>query len=528
MWKLSIARSVLLLSTFVTANPVLAQQQVADLVSLESGLRASGSSAYASEASPTPTSSAASTSMQSADQHKLGSFNVFVNWRFRTETWDWFQPTSTLGQNTYAFEHSLLRVGIGQTREDFEWQLEGAQDAIVALPTHAVLPGVQGQLGLGGTYYAANGNGQTNANGFVRQAYAGFRLPGSGKARLGRMTFLDGTEVTPKDTTLATLVNTRITQRLIGDFGFSAVGRSYDGILLSYNEGGGNFTVFGARPTRGVYQIDGMGELDVDLFYGAYTLPVASRDSSGELRIFAVGYVDERGNVLKTDNRSVVVRAADNFHIRIGTYGADYVDVLRTENSGTFDFLAWGVLQSGSWGTQAQRAGAFVGEFGWQPPVQMLKPWFSAGYSFGSGDSNPADHTHSTFFQILPTPRPYARFPFYNMMNNEDFYGTAVVHLPHSIVVRSEVHALRLASAEDLWYSGGGAFQPKTFGYSGRASGGSRSLANVWDVSMDVPLRFGFSLTTYYAHAWGKSVVASIYPEGTNAQFGYVETDFHF
>jgi hypothetical protein len=186
------------------------------------------------------------------------------------------------------------------------------------------------------------------------------------------------------------------------------------------------------------------------------------------------------------------------------------------------------VLQSGSWGAQTQRAGAFVGEFGWQPPVHILKPWFSAGYSFGSGDSNPNDTTHHTFFQILPTPRPYARFPFYNMMNNEDFYGTSRFRLPHSLVVRSELHALRLANAQDLWYSGGGAFQPKTFGYAGRASGGNRSLANVWDVSLDVPLGYGFSLTTYYAHAWGKSVVASIYPAGTNAQFGYVETNFHF
>jgi hypothetical protein len=46
---------------------------------------------------------------------------------------------------------------------------------------------------------------------------------------------------------------------------------------------------------------------------------------------------------------------------------------------------------------------------------------------------NPNDKTHGSFFQILPTPRPYARFPFYNMMNNEDFYGTVVLRLPHSV-----------------------------------------------------------------------------------------------
>jgi hypothetical protein len=461
-----------------------------------------------------------------AEPHKLGPITVSVNWRFRTEAWDWFQPAT--GQNAYAFEHSLLRIGLGQKSENLEWFLEGAQDAIVDLPTGAVLAGRPGQLGLGGTYFAANGNGQNNANGFVRQAYVGFKLPANGKLRLGRFTFLDGAEVTPTDKSLAQLVNTRITQRLIGDFGFSAVGRSFDGAQLSFNAGGNNFTLLGARPTRGVYQIDAMGELNVDLFYGAFTVPVSASKSTGELRIFSLGYIDERGSVLKTDSRPLAARSADKFHIRIGTYGADYVHVFRTQNHGQFDFLLWGAVQDGSWGVETHRAGAFVGEFGWQPVIHFLNPWLRAGYSFGSGDSNSADNTHATFFQVLPTPRPYARFPFYNMMNNEDFYGTSVFRLPHSLVVRSELHALRLANAQDLWYGGGGAFQPKTFGYTGRASGGNRSLANVWDVSLDVPLGYGFSLTTYYAHAWGKSVVSSIYPAGTNAQFGYVETNFHF
>lgn len=114
------------------------------------------------------------------------------------------------------------------------------------------------------------------------------------------------------------------------------------------------------------------------------------------------------------------------------------------------------------------------------------------------------------------------------MENNEDFYGTAVFRLPHSLALRSEVHSLRLASAKDLWYLGGGAFQPHTFGYTGRATGGHGSLANTWDISVDCPLRYGFSVTAYYGHAWGKDAIASIYPDGTNAQFGYVETNFRF
>ena len=459
-------------------------------------------------------------------QQKQGSLNVFGSWRFRAEAWDWFQATA--GENSYGFAHSLLRAGIGQTRERFDWLIEGAQDAILGLPGQAIVPGNQGQIGLGGTYYAANGNRRNVASGFLKQAYLGIHLPLNGKLTVGRFGFSDGTEVTPADATLAEVVNTRIAQRLIGEFNFSPVMRSFDGIRLALDAGKNNFTFLAVRPTEGAYQVDAMGELNIDLFYGAYTLPTEYHNGSGELRIFAIGYVDQREGVVKTDNRPLAARLVDTNQVRLGTYGADYAQVLRTSRRGQFDFLLWGAWQNGNWGSLTQRAGALAGEFGWQLPIQAATPWLSAGYSLGSGDSDPADNRHGTFFQLLPTSRLYARFPFYNRENNEDFYGTAEFHLPRSVSVRSEVHALRLADAQDLWYSGGGAFQPSTFGYTGRTSGGGRSLANVWDASLDFPLRYGFSATIYYGHAWGKSVIASIYPGGTNAQFGYVETNFRF
>jgi hypothetical protein len=78
--------------------------------------------------------------------------------------------------------------------------------------------------------------------------------------------------------------------------------------------------------------------------------------------------------------------------------------------------------------------------------VHRLEPWLSAGYSYGSGDGNPSDSRHGTFFQLLTTPRLYARFPFYNMMNNEDFYGTLNVHPGRKLTLRSEAHALRLSA----------------------------------------------------------------------------------
>jgi len=271
-----------------------------------------------------------------------------------------------------------------------------------------------------------------------------------------------------------------------------------------------------------------MGELDIDLFYGAYTHVFAANDYSLRLRTFGIGYLDHRETVLKTDNRATAVRTADHGEIQIGSYGVELLQVFDATRNNKIDFILWGVLQSGEWGVERHRAGAMIAEAGWQAAGTPAKPWFSIGYSHGSGDENPHDGTHGTFFQILPTPRPYARFPFWNMENSDDFYGSAWLQPTAKLSVRSELHALRLARASDLWYVGGGAFQPHTFGYTGRPSNGGRSLANMWDVSGDCQLSRAFSVGLYYGRAWGKSVVGRIYPADPNGQMAYLETNFRF
>jgi len=496
------------------------------------GLQALLSSARAQQ--PPPTNPAprpeaaptASSSDKSLKKRKLGPVEVSANWRMRVEGWNWFQANT--GENDYAFTHSLLRVGIGQQGDLWEWKLEASQDAILGLPTKAVVPAPQGQLGLGGTYYASNGNSQYIANGFVKQAFLRLKRLGPLSVQAGRFEFVDGMEVKPKDSTLAILGETRVAQRLIGNFGWSAVQRSFDGAALSADTGKGDFTFLAVRPTRGVYQIDGMGDLNVNLFYGSYVRSTTSGPGPARLRVFGIGYLDNRDALLKTDNRPAAVRGADHSNIQVGTYGADYLQVVDLHDAGKLDVVLWGALQNGSWGEQTHRASAYFTEFGWQPKLEKLKPWLSVGFSHGSGDSNPKDSTHGTFFQILPTPRPYARFPFFNMMNNDDFMGALNLAPAAKLKLRSELHSLRLANAHDLWYVGGGAFQPQTFGYTGRPSNGEQSLANLWDLSADYQLTRSFSATLYYGHAWGKSVIRTIYPANPNGQFAYVETTFRF
>ena len=225
-------------------------------------------------------------------KHKLGPLEISVNWRTRAEGWNWFEGHA--GNSDYGFWDSTLRVGIGQSLEHIDWFVEGEQPSILGLPSNAVVAAPQGQLGLGGTYYAANNNHTNVANGFLKQAFVNFKHLGPARLKLGRFEYFDGLEVTPKDPLLATVIQTRISSRLISNFAFAAVQRTFDGVHLSANSGQNNFTFFGARPTAGVFQVKGMDELDVDSYYGAYTRSVNNHQNAGELRLFALGYIDHR------------------------------------------------------------------------------------------------------------------------------------------------------------------------------------------------------------------------------------------
>jgi hypothetical protein len=233
-------------------------------------------------------------------------------------------------------------------------------------------------------------------------------------------------------------------------------------------------------------------------------------------------YHDGRTGITKTDNRALAVRAADHKNIRIGTYGGDAVATAPLGPARAY-LLFWGALQTGQWGALDHSAGAAAVEGGLELTTVLTTPWLRGGWFRSTGDNNPTDGQHNTFFQILPTPRVYAQFPFYNLMNNTDEFVQLIDKPTKKIGLRSDLHWLKLTSANDLWYQGGGAYDNKVFGYTGRPANGQSSFASVLDASVDWQVAKLVTMTFYYAKSFGKSVIGAIYPATKDAQYGYVE-----
>jgi len=445
--------------------------------------------------------------------------------RVRGEFVDWFRPragTARAGAERYDFVASQLRAGIRVVLPHAQLQVDVQDTRLVNLPDDASLAPPAGNLGTGATYFAHTRRSDQGEP-FLKQGFVTLRRGGL-FATAGRFEIRDGLETVPGDATLAQLKRTRIAERLVGPFDFTHVTRSFDGLRVAWDRPGWNVTAFGTRPTHGGFEVSANRELEVTLAGLSATLKRLPHAPPADARAFYLYYDDRRDAPLKVDNRPLAARMDDGDAIAVHSAGGHAVTVVDA-GPGLLDLLGWMALQAGTWGAQDHQAWAWAVEGGYQLPRLPAAPWLRVGYNRSSGDDDPDDDVHETFFQLLPTPRIYAQLPFFNLMNSEDLFAQLILR-PHArVTLRTDWHWLRVTEPRDLWYAGGGASNDDIFGFSGAPAGGRRELAHLVDVSVSVTLPYQLALQAYYGHAFGGSVVGRSFA-GRDADYGFVELTY--
>ena len=439
--------------------------------------------------------------------------------RVRQEGWDWFKPATGSFQNAYTFTGVQLRYGVTQTTKTGESKLELQSTQLLGLPTRAAAPAPLGALGLGATYKAANG-AQTGSL-FIKQLYTQKKFTDGTLAKLGRFEFAEGNESIPENPSLAWVKKQRIAERLVAGFGWTHVGRAFDGLQYSKtSKSGANLTGLLAYPTAGVFDLDGAKTLtNVRVAYAAATRSSKTEDK----RLFGIVYEDTRKGITKSENSATAETSA----LKLYTLGGHYLTTKATK-SGTWDFMGWAALQGGDWGKKTQNAHAYSLEAGYKPKKAPWGAWYRFGYDVTSGDSNPSDGTHGTFYAMLNTPRIYARTPFYTEANTKDLFIQVMAKPNPKLALRADYHSVSLANGKDLWYVAGGPFQSKpAFGLVGRKTNGSTALGDLVDVSADYTISKTTSATLYVGQMLGKSVVQGIYGD-KNGLMAYGELMYKF
>ena len=466
--------------------------------------------------------------------------SVFASLRARGEFWDWFEGTS--GDSSYAYAATVAKLGLKWRQDLFDLHLEAQNTALMGLPDDASAPAPQGSFGLGPVYLSHNRR-RNDASVFLKQAYLTLKQLGIPGLRLrgGRLSVAEGAEVMSKDPTIDWIKRMRVSQRLLGPFGWSHVGRSYDGFTLSWTRGAYNFTLHGSHPTQAGFDLAGNKTIDdIDILYASFNLTRPEFAKTTDARLFYIYYADGR-NLQPTDNRPAIGRTGavtagaswrpppDHRHLAINTGGGNLIHIVPT-GAGPIDLMGWGVVQGGDWGRQDHHGWAFAVEAGWQPKGLPWKPWFRIGYNRSSGDDDPSDSDHDTFFQMLPTARVYSFSTFYNLMNNEDIFFQLILRPLEGLVWRTDFHYIRVSEKNDLWYQGAGATlqdRQAGFGFVGRPVFGKRDLFQIIETSLSYNLNKHINVNAFFAHVFGDSIVDQIYPDDS-ANFGYIETTLKF
>lgn len=421
----------------------------------------------------------------------------------RFESYSFFRPKidplaltrDPIGDPDYWFLGD--RAELGAKVEGRRFDLSGAFNYVRLenLPVNAIGPG---GLGTGAFYYAASG-GRFSYQLYMSELTATVKSADRRTSiTVGRMPFSSGGEFSRPDSYLEKIRPLRLRSRMIGNFEWSLYQRRFDGFRFDRDRERWHFTAAAFVPTQGGFEES--TNLSMPRVQIA-DVSIARKGLMSEAQAFAYTYRDRRDAKAVVDNSGSSDRPVD---ITVQTFGGSYIGFpswmpLSNELDPT-DFVAWGAVQTGDWYGQQHFAASASVELGHRWSSVPMMPWLRGGYYWSSGDTDPGDGRHGTFFAMLPSSRQYALSSVYAHMNLRDAFLQLAIE-PRGFNARIEVHDVRVASAADLWYQGSGATasEGRFFGFSGRAAGGATSLGTVIEGTIGVPIRKHWSVGAYAA-----------------------------
>jgi len=344
--------------------------------------------------------------------------------------------------------------------------------------------------------------------------------------RVGRQGIKDGLEVLYKDKVFDWVKKVRLSERLLGTFDWTNLGRRYDMALGFYDREAFRVEGFASKLLSGGFEYDhAYRQLnDVDIFGGSFTLKKDALLKHTEGRIYGIYYRDDR----------VSAGTVTGGTLDIPAVGASVVGVYPL-GPGMLDALVWGCYEWGDWGITDHSAYAVFAELGYQFPDLRLKPWFRLGVAHASGDDDPAEGTHKSFFNMAPTNHKWYGYMDTSAFSNlVDFYQQVILKPAEKVVVLIDGHLFWLADENDSWYAGSGPSNNEVFGYAGGYNVTTDSIARTTDGEafiggeLDLTAKYKASkhvaFSGTYSHFFGAAGADAIFTENNNGDWFYLQT----
>lgn len=448
---------------------------------------------------------------------------------FRYETWNTFLASKSPLDKDYSFSGDRLALTLKYQLPwtTFTATVNGVK--LFDLPDKATFGG-------GSTYFTNVGRKSEFAKAYLRTLNFTFKRIGDKgmSGTIGRFDYNNGTEYKGDNQTVEWVKSNRIASRVLGTPNFTFFQRSMNGIYLKRDNGRFQGAVSAWMPTTGTYSRQA-GDImnDVKVITLAGTLKFNTFLPDQEVQLFCYNYDDNRPIVAaRADNAVDIAKKATastgGIDVRVRTYGFAAVGAYEYPRY-IIDTMVWAAFQQGDWYELAHKAYAYAVEAGYQWKKPLWKPWFRIGLNQSSGDSNPNDGEHKTFFAMLPT-RKYSGTSAYNLMNARDVFAQLILKPSSRVQVRVDYHQLHLVESADRWYTGGGAMANTgtVNGFTARKTGGKTDLGSAIEFTATYKIDENFKTTLFASRFNGGGVIENSYAAEKNQNYSYLELAYDF
>lgn len=296
-------------------------------------------------------------------------------------------------------------------------------------------------------------------------------------------------------------------QRLVGAFGWSNVGRSFDAVKVRYATKA-FFVEALAADARTRPQVP---DRESQSLWGVY---------GGFLQNHPKVQVELYGLVKEDDARIAGETPLVKDDTRIATYGGR----VTFKPAKPLAVVLETAFQDGHKGPDDHRADAqalkatytFAGE---------LAPYVGAEVDRATGDHNPADRKSGSFDNLFPTNHDkYGLMDYQNWSNLEAFSLNAGFQPAKWVGLRAELHHFNLESAKGAWTAAGGASLGRdASGVSGRSAGWEWDLLAKGSVPKIKNLSWLAGLSEYHPGSYAEKVRG-----GDTSRYAYIQVGLTF
>lgn len=466
------------------------------------------------------------TASASAPAGAAGSTTFLVENTTRAEVWRYFTPPPNAATRPdYTFIGSRSTLGVAYVGP--RWTARGALQYVRLenLPPGSIGPGL---LGTGAAYFFQAGS-TFSYQFYLRALSLRWRDPARGLwIEAGRWSRSEAVREEPARAATPLAEGADLDSRLLGDMEWSLYQRAWDGVRAGVSRGGLSATVSAAMPTQGIFEESANLTMDrVRVVAAELTFAPGVAVAHTRLQGFAIRYDDTRAVSARPDNepRELLGTGVD---VHVTTVGASAIGRYPWR-AGTLDLTVWGAAQMGSWFDRTHRAGAVTAAIGHRVERWPGRPRVGIGLSYASGDPDPRDDRHGTFFPLLPSGDRVSALNAYALMNVVDRWAALDLQVRPTVMSRTTVRRVGVANAADRWYQGSGATSRvgNYFGYQGRDGRGATSIGTAIDQMVEWRPRRWWTLRAYGGRLAGGDIVRRVF-RGDRLVTAWLESTLHF